>query len=102
MAALEAGSAGDELTIRVRVKPRAARSRILAAAGDGFEVAVAAPPVDGAANEELVRLLSSVLGIGRRSVEIIGGAHGRTKLLRIRGLSRAELTRRLSAGQTKR
>ena len=102
MAALETGSAGDELRIRVRVKPRAARSRIVAMAGDVVEVAVAAPPVDGAANEELVRLLSSVLDVGRRNVEIVGGAHGRTKLLRIRGLTAAELTSRLSAGQTKR
>jgi uncharacterized protein (TIGR00251 family) len=102
MAAIEIASAGNELEIRVRVKPRASRSRILPAAGGVLEVAVAAPPVDGAANEELVRLLSSVLGVGRRSVEVVGGAHGRTKLLRIRGLTSVELTSRLSAGETKR
>src|SRR5687768_12000192 len=102
MAALETGSPRDELRIRVRVKPRASRSRIVSAAGDVLEVAVAAPPVDGEANEELVRLLSSVLDVARRNVEIVGGAHGRTKLLRIRGLTHGELTSRLSAGQAKR
>jgi uncharacterized protein (TIGR00251 family) len=102
MAALEIGGAGDELRIRVRVKPRAARSRVLSAAGDVVEVAVAAPPVDGEANEELVRLLASVLGIARRNVEIVSGVHGRTKLLRVRGLTGVELTSRLSAGETKR
>jgi uncharacterized protein (TIGR00251 family) len=102
MAALDIGGTGDELRIRVRVKPRAAKSRVLTTSRGVVEVAVAAPPVDGAANEELVRLLASVLGVGRRSVEIVGGAHGRTKLLRIRGLTGAELTSRLSAGETKR
>jgi uncharacterized protein len=101
MAALEIGGAGDELRIRVRVKPRAARSRVVSVGGV-VEVAVAAPPVDGEANEELVRFLASVLGVGRRNVEIVSGAHGRTKLLRIRGLTGVELTSRLSAGETKR
>ena len=102
MAALEIGGAGDELRIRVRVKPRAARSRVLSVQSGVLEVAVAAPPVDGAANQELVRLLSSVLDVGRRNVEIVGGARGRSKLVLIRGLSGVELTSRLSAGETKR
>lgn len=102
MAALEIGGGGDELRIRVRVKPRAGRSRVLSVRSGVVEVAVAAPPVDGAANDELVRLLSSVLDVARRNVEIVGGAHGRTKLVLIRGVSGVELTSRLSASETKR
>ena len=102
MPGIPEGSAGEALTIRVRVKPRAGRSRVLSAESGTVEVAVAAPPVDGAANEELVRLLAIVLGIGRRSIEIVGGARGRNKLLRIRGLTGDELMSRLSAGKTKR
>ena len=66
---------------RGRAEPRAFRRSGV------VEVAVAAPPVDGAANDELVRILSSVLDIARRNVEIVGGAHGRTKLVLIRGVS---------------
>ena len=47
-----------ELRLKVRVKPRASKSRVLGTRDGVLEVAVAAPPVDGAANEELVRTLA--------------------------------------------
>ena len=80
MPALEIGGKDSELRIRVRVKPRAARSRVLCVRAGMLEVAVAAPPVDGAANEELVRLISSVLGLGRRSttLTVFGSSRSRS------------------------
>lgn len=70
--------------IRVRLTPRAGRDRV-----DGTDeagtllVRVAAPPVEGAANESLVRLLAHELGVGRTAVRIGSGASGRVKRLRV-------------------
>src|SRR5688572_18560790 len=102
MPTLDVGGAGEDLRIRVRVKPRAVRSRVLPAREGLLEVAVAAPPVDGAANTELVAVLASALGLPRRNVEIVNGAGSRIKSVRVRGLTGAELESRLSAGEAKR
>ncbi len=74
-----------ELRLKVRVKPRASKSRVLGMKGDELEVAVAAPPVDGAANLELVRTLAEHYGVAKSAVEIVSGLAGRNKLVRIRG-----------------
>ena len=74
-----------ELRVKVRVKPRASKSRVLGMKGDELEVAVAAPPVDGAANLELVRTLAEHYGVAKSRVEIISGLAGRSKLVRIVG-----------------
>ena len=63
-----------------------------------LEVAVAAPPVDGEANSELIRTLAAALGCGKSAIEIVTGAGSRSKLVAIVGLSLAELLAKL--GQT--
>ena len=84
---------GNVLRIRVRVKPRASKSRILGVrASDGIlEVAVAAPPVDGEANAELIRTLARALGCAKSAIEIVSGPGSRSKLIAIAGLRAAEL-----------
>ena len=74
-----------EVRLKVRVKPRASKSRVLGMKGEQLEVAVAAPPVDGAANAELVRTLAEHYGIAKRDVEILSGETGRLKIVRIWG-----------------
>jgi len=81
----------------VHAKPRAKKSRIVGERGDAVEVALAAPPVDGAANEELVRFVAKVLGIPKRGVELVRGETSREKLLAIAGLSVQEVEARLRA-----
>jgi uncharacterized protein (TIGR00251 family) len=71
------------VSLRVRVKPRASRSRVLGERSGELEVAVAAPPVDGAANEELVRVLSGYFDVPKSTIEITRGQSGRSKILRI-------------------
>jgi uncharacterized protein (TIGR00251 family) len=61
-------------------------------------VAVAAPPVDGAANEEIVAVLAKSLGLSRRAVELVSGQTGRHKRVLCRGLTTAEVLQRLSQG----
>lgn len=71
------------LTFTVRVVPRASRSEIVGEHNGALRVRLAAPPVDGAANEELIRLLAIALGVGRSAVEIVTGHTSKTKTLRV-------------------
>ena len=95
MDALEIQSRDGTLRMRVRVKPRASRTRILGVRDGMLEIAVAAPPVDGEANEELVRGLARELGLRRGAVSVVSGATGRTKLLAVSGIDEATLRARL-------
>lgn len=83
------------LRFEVVVKPRSAKSKIVGIREGALVVAVAAPPVDGAANEELVATLARSLGVPKRSVELLRGESSRTKLVGVHGLDEAELLRRL-------
>jgi len=81
--------------LTVRIAPRASRDAIGAVLGGELVVRVTAPPVDGQANEAVVRLLAKRLKVGRRSVTIVQGAHSRRKVLEIRGLTDAEVRAKL-------
>jgi uncharacterized protein (TIGR00251 family) len=59
-----------------------------------LRVRVAAPPVEGAANQALVRVLAEELGVARRSVRLVAGAAGRQKLVVVEGISSDELMAR--------
>jgi uncharacterized protein len=85
----------DHTDLSVRAQPRAARSEIVGQRGDALKVRLTAPPVEGAANRELEKLLAKVLGVSRSSVEVLRGASGREKVLRIHGLSPEDVRERL-------
>ena len=82
--------------IAVRVQPRASRTEVVGAHGDAIKIRVAAPPVDGAANKELIAFLSKRLGLSKSAVQIVKGAQGRDKLVEIEGLSEKEVRERLA------
>lgn len=75
----------------VRVVPRAARSGITGVHDGALKVRVNAPPVEGAANEELTRTLARALGVAPRAVEIIGGQTSKLKRVRVSGARCAQL-----------
>lgn len=79
------------ITFAVRVVPRASRSRVAGEHDGSLRVRVAAPPVEGAANEELVRTLARALKVPTRAVEITGGWHSKIKLVRVRGADAARV-----------
>lgn len=79
----------------VLVQPRASRTEVTGVHDDRIKIRLAAPPVDGAANEELVRFLSDALGIPKRGVAIQVGETGRRKKIRIQGLSADQVRERL-------
>ena len=86
------------ITFAVRVAPRASRSEIAGAHDGALRVRVAAPPVDGAANEQLVRTLAKAMGVPRAAVEIVSGHQSRNKTVRIRGVERSRLERLADGG----
>lgn len=82
--------------MRVRVQPRAARDEVVGWRADGaLAVRVAAPPVEGAANAAVGALLARALGVRGGAVEVVHGARGRDKLVRVTGLTADEVRRRL-------
>ena len=78
--------------------PGAARSEVAGAAGQYLRIRLAAPPVEGRANAELVRFLVAVLGVRAADVRIAAGATGRRKRVVVTGLSAEDLVRRLESG----
>jgi uncharacterized protein len=86
---------GGGATIAVRVQPRAARDEIAGERAGVLVVRLTAPPVEGRANEALCRLLARRLGVGRTRVSVVRGRSARDKVVRVEGLTRAELTRAL-------
>lgn len=78
------------VTLRVKVIPRSSRSDIVGFQDDVLRVRLTSPPVDGAANDELVRLVAKRTGVARSDVELTSGLTSRNKTLRIHGIT-AEL-----------
>jgi len=78
-----------ELT--VRVIPRAKRTEISGERDGALVVRVAAPPVEGAANEALIDFLARALGVPRRAVQIVSGERGRTKRVAIANVTAAQI-----------
>jgi uncharacterized protein (TIGR00251 family) len=91
---LTRGKPGDRL--EVKVTPGAARSEVTGAKEGVLHVKIAAPPVRGQANKELVDFLGRALGVGRSAVIIVRGHTARKKLIEVAGLNREEILRRLN------
>ena len=85
------------MILAVRVIPRSPRSAIGGMRGDAILVRLAAPPVDGAANEALVDFLARVFERPRREITIVAGLKSRDKRVSIEGLTDADLATRLAA-----
>lgn len=87
---------GEAACFEVHVVPRASRSAIVGEHDGRVKVALAAPPVDGAANEALIELLSALLKRPRRDLWIARGESSRRKLVAVRAMAASELATRLS------
>jgi uncharacterized protein (TIGR00251 family) len=92
---------GPVTRVRLRVSPGAGRSAVVGRHGDGWKVRVAAAPERGRANEALVGLLSSALGVARGRVRLVSGAAGRDKVVELSGVAPEEIDRRLEAAGRK-
>jgi len=81
----------EEAKIVVRVQPNAGRSEVLGVKNGYLRIKLAAPPVKGKANQELLRLLSDVLKISKSNIAIKKGMTSKTKVIGISGLSQEQL-----------
>jgi uncharacterized protein (TIGR00251 family) len=79
------------VTFSVRVVPRASKSEIAGEIDGSLKVRISSPPVDGAANEEVVRLLAKLLNVSRSSVSIVSGYTSKTKRVRVIGVTPEQL-----------
>ena len=84
--------------LTIRLTPRAARERLVAADGGAYAAHVTAPPVEGAANEALCRLVAKAAGVAPSRVSVVRGQRGRQKVVRIDGADEAAVRARIGAG----
>src|SRR5262245_34743333 len=81
--------------IAVRVVPRAGRSGLAGTRHGAVLVRLHAPPVEGAANAELIEVIADLLGVSRQAVTIVAGERSRTKRVRVTGVDVTHVTSRL-------
>jgi uncharacterized protein (TIGR00251 family) len=86
----------SETILNIRVIPRAKRSGVAGMRGDAWLVRLQAPPVDGAANQELIALLAATLAIPKRAVTILAGETSRQKRVRVTGIDAAVARERMN------
>lgn len=90
-----------EAFLNIRVIPRARKSALDGMRGDAWLVRLQAPPVEGAANDELIAVLAKALGVPRRDVTIVSGDRSRDKRVRVASLDSATAQDRLSAARAR-
>ena len=76
---------GDVVYLHIKAQPRASRNEIGEPLGDELKIKIAAPPVDSAANEALVKFLAEVLDCPKNAVQLVRGATSRPKVIAIQG-----------------
>jgi uncharacterized protein len=82
----------ETLQLTLHVQPGASRTEVAGTHGDALKVRLAAPPVDGKANAELLRFLAEAFGVPRRNVTLVRGETSRAKIVRIaRPVARPDL-----------
>ena len=82
--------------VNVRVVPRASKNEICGVLGDALKVRLQAPPVEGKANEALVRFLAESLDLPPRNIRLLSGGTGRNKRLQVDGVDAATARARLN------
>ena len=95
--ALDLRTTDAGITLRVRVQPRASRDALSGERDGALVVRLTAPPVEGAANEALARLLGKALGVAPSAVRVVVGAAARNKVVSVAGLDAATARERLGA-----
>lgn len=80
----------------MRVQPRASKSGVAGELDGALKIRLAAPPVDGAANEELARLLAKLFDVPRQQITLVSGQTSKNKLIRVSGISIEEGARVLA------
>jgi len=85
----------DIVLLQVKAQPRASRNEIGEVLGNELKIKLAAPPVDSAANELLVKFLTEVLGCQRVAVQLVRGQRSRHKIIAVHGMEAAMILLKL-------
>ncbi|MGH9523401.1 MAG: DUF167 domain-containing protein [Terriglobales bacterium] len=89
---------GDKgATFAVRVQPRAKRNAVIGEVGEAIKIALTAPPVEGKANGACIAFLAELLAVPRSSITIAAGETSRNKVIRVSGVTAAQVEVRLRA-----
>ncbi len=88
--------ASSSCTIAIKAIPNAPRHEIVGWLGDALKIKIHAPPVEGRANEALCEFLAEILGLPRRAITVLRGDTSRQKLIRLQGLTLADVQSRVS------
>jgi len=86
----------DGVLFKVRVQPRAAKNQVAGLYEDALKLRLTAPPVDGEANEACRAFLAGLLDVPRSRVEIVSGHTGRSKMIKVTGVSAEKLSKAFS------
>jgi hypothetical protein len=81
--------------VRIKLQPRASRDELVGLHGDAIRIRLCAPPVDGSANDALIRFLADRLNLPRSSVRLVSGQTSRSKAIAISGVAPEEVAERL-------
>jgi hypothetical protein len=92
---IEMRETASGVSFTVRLQPKAKKTALVAELDGALKVAVTAPPIEGRANEALIRFLAELLKVARSSVTIAAGASSRNKVIRIEGLTAEQVRSRL-------
>lgn len=76
---------GDVITLTLHVQPGAKRSEIAGLHGDALKIRLAAPPIEGRANDALLKFLAGLFGVPLRQVELKQGGQSRHKVIMVQG-----------------
>lgn len=76
---------GDSITLTLHVQPGAKRSEVAGLHGEALKIRLAAPPVEGRANEALQRFVADCFDVPLRQVELLRGAQSRHKMVKVCG-----------------
>ena len=88
---------GDDVVLSLHIQPGAKKTELAGMHGAALKIRLAAPPVDGRANDCLIAFLADRLAVAKRRVELVGGASSREKRVRISGIYAATARARLIA-----
>jgi uncharacterized protein (TIGR00251 family) len=90
---LDVREVGGRVRFSVRVQPRASSDAIVGVHGNSLKIRLSAPPVDGAANDSLVKFLADIFAVPRRAIKILAGESSRTKIVEIEGVTERDVHR---------
>lgn len=83
-------------TFQVRLQPRAKKNAIVGEVGEALKLALTAPPVEGRANQACIAFLAELLNVARSSVTIAAGHSSRNKVIRVVGMTAAQVGAKLA------